>query len=176
MKKVGTIYREKLVNRIKDGIENNNNVFVISYSHLSGLKTSEFRKSLKEAGAEVFVSKNSLAQISLKDMEQQELADQIAGQTAFIMSNSDAVDISKIVVKFSDESENVSVKGGLLDGEFLDQDKVKALSELPPRQVLLTMLLGTIQSPLTRLAGALNAKTKDLLSILKQLSEKKGGN
>ncbi|MCD4781463.1 MAG: 50S ribosomal protein L10 [Candidatus Omnitrophica bacterium] len=176
MKKVGTVYRDKLVNRIKDGIENSSNVFVISYSQLSGLKTSEFRKTLKQAGAEVFVSKNSLAQITLKGLEQQELADQISGQTAFILSNSDAVDISKIIVKFIDECDNASVQGGLLDGEYLDKGKVKALSALPPRQILLTMLLGTIQSPLTRLAGALNAKTSDLLSILKQLSEKKGGN
>ena len=70
----------------------------------------------------------------------------------------------------------VCIAGGLLEGKELNKNDVKKLSDLPSREVLLSMLLSTIQSPLTRLAGALNAKTRDLISVLKQLSEKKGGN
>ena len=72
--------------------------------------------------------------------------------------------------------ETVIVQGGLLQGKLIEQADIKKLSELPSRDVLLSMLLSAIQSPLTRLAGALNAKTRDLVSVLKQLSEKKGGN
>ena len=81
-----------------------------------------------------------------------------------------------MIMEFSKDLDNVNVQGGVLDGRTLNEGDVKRLSDLPPREVLLSTLLGTIQAPLTRLAGALNAKSRDLLSILKQYSEKKGGN
>jgi large subunit ribosomal protein L10 len=176
MKKVGRLYRECLVEQLKGGVAGNDNVFLLSYSRVSGLQMGDLRKNLKQTGADVCAAKNSVARLALKEMEYEELADKISGQTALVWGGADSVEVSKILFKCAEESENIVVRGGLLQGRVLGQDDVKKLSELPPREVLLAALLSVIQSPLTRLAGALNAKTRDLLSILKQLSEKKGGN
>lgn len=176
MKRIGQIFRENLVNRVKDSIGQQGCVFVVSYSQVPASQINDFRKRLKAAGADVYVSKNSIAQIALKDLDQKALAEKITGQMAFIWSKADAAEVAKALVKFTKECENIKIRGGLLDGKILEKDQIVQLSELPSRQVLLTMLLSTIQSPLTRLAGALNGKTQELLSILKQLSEKKGGN
>jgi large subunit ribosomal protein L10 len=62
-----------------------------------------------------------------------------------------------------------------LQGAFLAKEDVSRLSDLPSREVLLAKLLSLMQSPATKLAYILNAKSRDLLSILKQYSEKKGG-
>ena len=172
MKKVGQLYRENLIGQVKDGISSNENVFIVNFSHISGLKISDLRKDLKKAGAHVHISRNSMAQIALKDLECGALADRLDGQTAFVWSSSDAAEISKILVKFSKDFETVHVQGGVLEGKILEGQDVKTLSDLPSREVLLAMLFATIQAPLTRFAGALNAKTRELLSILKQLSEK----
>ena len=83
--------------------------------------------------------------------------------------------MSKILVDFVKGTEDFIVQGGLLQGRVLEKNDVTRLSELPSRDVLLSMLLSSLQAPLTRLAGALNAKTRELVSVLKQLSEKKGG-
>jgi len=176
MTRVGQLYRETLVNHIKEGVDENSNVFLISYSKVSSVQASELRKDLKKIGADVYVSKNSVAQIALKELEQKELAERIDGQTAFVWSTADSVAVSKILVKFSEDIKTVTVQGGLLDGRLIEEADVIKLSSLPSREVLLAQLLGTIQAPLTRLAGALNAKSRELLSILKQLSEKQGGN
>ncbi|HPN88117.1 MAG TPA: 50S ribosomal protein L10 [Candidatus Omnitrophota bacterium] len=175
MKTIGQIFREILANDVKKGINKNNNVFVLSYSKLSSAQICDLRKMLKKSGAQVYVSKNTIARIALQDLNFQELADKIDNQTAFIWSNADAVDIAKAIIKFVKDFDVVKVQGGLLQGRVLNHDDVKRLSDLPSREVLLSQLLGTIQAPLSRLANALNAKTRDLLSILKQLSEKKGG-
>ena len=175
MKRVGQVYREKLVNRIQDAVENNKSLFLLNYSHLSGAKMNDLRKSLKSAGASVYVSRNALARLALKNLKQESLADRVSGQTAFIWTRADSVAIAKILVKFVEECEHVTVPGGLLEGQVLEQQDVKKISKLPSREILLAMLLGTIQAPVSRLAGALNAKSRELLSILKQLSEK-GGN
>jgi large subunit ribosomal protein L10 len=175
MKRVGQVYRDTLVNRIKDSVDKKNNTFLLSYTKLSGPQLNDLRKTLKKVGADVCVSKNAIAQIALKNLKHDRLADRVNGQTAFVWSDADSVEISKILIKFAKDIENIKLQGGLLEGKILEKDDVKKLSELPSKQVLLAMLLGTLQSPLTRLAGALNAKNRELLSILKQLSEKKGG-
>ncbi len=176
MKRVGQVYREKLVNRIEDALENNKSVFLLNYSQLSGAKMNDLRKNLKSAGADVYVSRNAIARLALKNLKQESLADRVNGQTAFIWTRSDAVAIAKILVKFVEGCESATVPGGLVEGQILEQHDVKKFSKLPSREILLAMLLGTIQSPVSRLAGVLNAKSRELLSILKQLSEKTGGN
>ncbi|VAX37207.1 LSU ribosomal protein L10p (P0) [hydrothermal vent metagenome] len=176
MKKVGKIFREGLVNRIKNDVQQSDGVFLLSYSCLSSSKLTDFRKNLYSAGASVNVAKNSIARIALKDLEYSELAEKVSDQTAFVYTKEEAPKISKILIEFADDCEGVDIQGGVLDGKILEKTDVKRLSELPSKEVLLAMLLGTIQAPVTQLLGALNAKSRDLLSILKQLSEKKGGN
>ena len=176
MKRVGQVYREALLKRFRDGVEKKSSVFLLSYSKLSSPKISELRKNLNKVGADVFVSKNSIAALALKEMNHQKLAERISGQTAIIYSDADSSAISKILINFAKDLESVSFKGGLLDGHILEADDVKKLSDLPSREVLLSQLLGVLEAPVSRLLGAMNAKSQELLSILKQLSEKKGGN
>lgn len=175
MKRVGLIYREGLAKRIKSNVEEKSSTFVLTYSKLSSSQISDLRKELDQAGASMYVSKNRVAAFALKEMEQAELAATLSGQTAFVWSDSDSSAIAKILIKYSEDFENITVPAGLLDGQFLGQNDVKRLSALPSREVLLAQLLSMIQAPVTRFMGALNAKSRDLLSILKQLSEKKGG-
>ena len=175
MKRVGQLFREHLVGQVKEGLANNDNIFLLSYSQISGLQMSDLRKSLRQAGASVCVAKNSVVRVALKEIEQESLAKKMSGQTALVWGGADSAEVSKVLINFIKEDENLVVRGGLLQGKLLEEGDVKKLSELPSREVLLAMLLSAIQSPLTRLAGALNAKTRDLLSVLKQLSEQKGG-
>ena len=176
MKKVGLLYRETLVDQVKKGVTDNDNVFLLSYSCVSGLQMSDLRKSLRQAGADICATKNSVARLALKEVEHEGLSQKVSGQTALVWGGTDSSEISKILIDFIKDSEDIVVQGGLLQGRILEKEDVKKLSELPSREILLAMLFAAIQSPLTRLAGALNAKTRYLLSVLKQLSEKKGGN
>ena len=129
------------------------------------------RKDLKRKKAEVLVSKTSVARIALKEAKYEDLAGSIEGQMALILSNADASEVSKVLIKFAKDQEGFSVRGGVLDGAFLTEEQVKTLSDLPSREVLLAKLLGTMSAPATRFASALNAKTRDLMSILKQKSD-----
>ena len=176
MKKIGQLYRESLVQQVKKGVSDSDNVFLLSYSRVSGLQMSDLRKDLNRTGASVYVTKNSVIQLALKEIEQEELAGKISGQTALVWGGAASSEVSKILVDFVEQSEHIVVQGGLLQGKLLEQGDIKKLSELPSREVLLSMLLSSIQAPLTHLAGVLNAKTRDLVSVLKQLSEQKGGN
>ena len=102
------------------------------------------------------------------------LGERIEGQMALVLTDADVSEISKILVKFAKDYEGFVLKGGVLDGAILSADEVRTLSDLPSREVLLAKLLGTLSAPITRFAGALNAKTRDFASILKQKSEFSG--
>ncbi len=175
MKKVGRLIRESVINRISKGVKDRQNTFLVSYSRVSSLEMSDFRKALTQAGAEIYVSKNRIAQKALKDLDVVELGNKIQDQIAFVWSDKDSGEVAKVLVKFAKDLEGLNVQGGVLEGRAVTESEVQKLSDLPSREVLLTMLVQTIQAPLTRLAGALTGKTRDLLSLLKQLSEKAGG-
>src|SRR5580698_9914388 len=172
MTKVGTLYRQKMASSVKTGVSEKSSTFVVSYRGISSAKMNTLRKDLKRKKAEVLVSKSSVARIALKEAKHEGLADTIKGQMALILSNADASEVSKVLVNFSKSYEGFVVCGGVLDGAFLTEAQVKTLSDLPSREVLLAKLMGTMNAPLTRFAGALNAKTRELMSILQQKSEK----
>ncbi len=175
MTKIGQIYRQGVAANIREGVQNRSSVFLVSYSKVSSLQMDNLRKTLRRAGARMYVSKNTVARKTLQDLQFGTLADKIKGQTAFIWSDGDSAEISKTLTKFTKESAGVLIQGGLLQGKILEPADVKRLSDLPSREVLLTMLLGSLQSPLTGLLHALSGKTRELIYLLKQLSEKKEG-
>ena len=176
MEKVGTVLRASLYKGIKSGIKNNQAVFLLSYSAISSSQMGILRKNLSKVGAQLHVPQNRIAKLVLKELKNDTLADSIKGQTAFIWTNSDAVTVSKTLVKFTDQFKSIVINGGLLDGALLVGGDVKRLSDLPAKEVLQAQLLQVMLAPMTRFAGLLNAKSRDLLSILKQYGEKKGGN
>jgi len=173
--KVGTIYRKQLVTTIKNGVDEKENTFLVSYRGISASKMNILRKDLSKKAAKMRVTKAKIAGLALKELKLDDLSGRIDGQTALIYSDSDAVEISKILVKFSKQCEGFVVQGGLVGEVVLDKKDVQRFSDLPSREVLLSQLLSLLQSPATKLAYILNAKSRDMLSILKQYSEKKGG-
>jgi large subunit ribosomal protein L10 len=62
-----------------------------------------------------------------------------------------------------------------MGGKFLKKEDVKRLSDLPARDVILAQIIGSLKAPATRIARSLTGKQTDLILLLKQLSEKKGG-
>ena len=171
MTKVGTLYRQRMASSVKEGVEKKSSTFVVSYRGISSAKMNILRKDLRRKKAEVLVSKTSVARKALQEVKQDNLVASIEGQMALVLSNADASEVSKVLINFAKAYEGFTVRGGVLDGAFLTQDEVKTLSDLPSREVLLGKLMGTMNAPLTRFASALNAKTRDLMSILKQKSD-----
>lgn len=172
--KIGEIYRKKMAASVKSGISDKSNTFVVSFRGVSSAKMDSLRKDLKRKKADVMVAKTSVSRIAFKEAQLESLSGRMQGQTALVLSDADASEISKILVKFAKDFEGFVVQGGVLDGAVLTPEEITTLSDLPSREVLLARLMGTFNAPLTRFAGALNAKTRDFMSILQQKSEKGG--
>lgn len=173
MKRVGQVYRDKLATTARKSFDGDKSVFLVNYSSLTSFQLGEFRKTLRQAGANVYATKNTIARKVLKDLNQDELAKSVKNQTAFIWTAGDSAAVSKILKKYTADFQAFAVNGGVVEGRYISESEVKRLADLPPREVVLAKLLSVIQAPASRLAGALNAKGRDVLSILKQKSEQK---
>ena len=170
--KVGQLYRQRIADTVQAGVTKKSNTFLVSWLGISSAQMNSLRKDLKRKKADVLVSKTSVARIALKNAKYEDLANRLNGPVALVLSDTDASEISKVLVKFAKDCEGFMVQGGLLDGAVLSPEQVKTLSDLPSREVLLAKFAGTLQAPLTRFAGALNAKSRDFISILTQISKK----
>ena len=173
--KVGRLYREKIVKTIQTGIESKKNAFVVNYRNLPSSNVSTLRKALQHKQAKMYLSRGTLAKIALKGSVLASVIDSLEGHTAFVWTDADAVEISKALVKFADKNETFVVRGGVISGSFLNKEDVKRLSDLPSKEVLLAKIVGALKAPTSRIARTFTGKQTELILLLKQISEKKGG-
>ena len=141
-------------------------VLLTEYRGLTVQQISELRKQLRAVSAEYKVVKNRLAKIAISASELAVLAPQLTGPVALVVSKDDPVAVAKAVSTFARTNQALTIKGGYVDGQFMQPDALKALSELPSKEALRAQLVGAISGPLTQLVSLLQAPQRELAYIL----------
>ena len=125
---------------------------------------TKLRNQFRENNVEYVVLKNKLVDRALDELGIEGLDEHLTGPNAYAFGMEDAVAPAKVIYDFisknKKEKENLSVKVGLMGTEVMDEAAVKALSELPSREVLLARLVGSIHAPVANLVYALEAIRK----------------
>ena len=114
------------------------------------------RKQARERGVYLHVLKNSLAQRAVAGTPFEVAAASMVGPLIYGFSK-DAVAAAKVMSDFAKTNDKLIVKAGAHAGKALDAAGVKALADIPSKEVLLAQLLGLMQSPISRLARVLAA-------------------
>jgi len=142
-------------------------VLVVDYTQTTVPQFNELRNRLAEGKAECHVAKNSYMKHVLSEAGLPDIGESLVGQTAFITGEDDVCAAAKTLKNFQKEFEHPAVKVGILDGEVLDEAQIKALADLPSREVLLATLLGTINAPAEKLVRTLNEPASSLARVIK---------
>ena len=140
-------------------------VVVAHYSGLTVAQMQRLRKQMRQAGAEVQVAKNSLAQIAVKDTDVASIGSLLKGPTLIAFSG-DPVAAPKVAVDFAKAHERFVILGGAMGKTALNPDGVKALAALPSLDELRAKMVGLIQAPATKLARLLNAPASQLARVV----------
>lgn len=143
------------------------------YRGLTALQMNRVRKAVREASGSCRVSKNRLAKRAVAGSGNAAVAPALTGPTALLMGFSDPVAMAKVAIKLSEEFPKLEIKGALLEGQLLPAAEVKALAELPPREVLLGQLLGLLQAPASQLLRTLNEPAAQLARLVGALEKKR---
>jgi large subunit ribosomal protein L10 len=147
---------------------------VTEYRGLTAGQLDQLRRQVREASGEYRVAKNTLARRAASEQMGRSIGRLLVGPTAFVFAFQDPVAVAKIVIKFAEDHEALTVKGAVLEGEYLEPAAVKALAELPSREVLISQLLALLQAPSVQLLRLLQepaARTVRVLDAIRRQRE-----
>jgi large subunit ribosomal protein L10 len=166
-----------VVKEIKEKLEKATSVILSDFRGLTFDQLATLRSALREKGAEFRIVKNTLTRIAIKELGLIELTDFLTGPTAIAFSYEDPIVATKILADFARENKTFTIKGGLLEGKFVDQTELKMISSLPSRDILLAKLTGILKAPVYGFAGVISAPLQGLIGTLNAVaqSSERGG-
>jgi len=146
---------------------------LVDYKGTDVATDTEMRRKMREAGVEYTVIKNTMLRFSTTGANLEELHPFLEGPTALAVHPENPVAAAKVVFEYVGKDKPMQVKVGFVDGRVISAAEVEALSKLPPRDVLVAQVLGTMIAPVTGLATVLNANIRGLAIALKEIADKK---
>lgn len=149
--------KKQIVEELKAQISASCAGVVVDYKGISVGDDTKLRKELREANVNYNVVKNTLLSRALEDTALADLSEVLAGTTALATCEEDHVAAARILGNFADTSKTFSIKGGFLDGELIDLEKLSALAKLPTREVLLATVCNAFNAPIASFARAIQA-------------------
>ena len=164
--------KKQIVEEIKDKVSKAKSVTFASYNALTVAEDTEMRREFKKNGAEYKVYKNKLLLLALSELGINGAESFLHGTTAVAFSYDDEVSGAKITCQTAEKTKKLSVKFGLLNGNFVDSKEIEALAKLPSKEVLVAKLLGTLGAPISALARVLNAPVQGLAIALNAIATK----
>jgi len=164
--------KQSILGEITSQVNASTFVFVADYRGMKVEQFSDLRRKLGKTGARLQVVKNRFVRLITKDKGWQHLDTSLKGQSA-IVTGTDVVQAAKTIKQFTTANGLLIVKAGVMGNVILTSSQIDAIAELPPREVLLSQLVGTVAAPLTRLVGVLKQKVSSIVYVLKAIEDKK---
>jgi len=160
-----------VVDEIRTKLTESDAAVLTEYRGLTVTELAELRGTLRPAGTEYKVFKNTLARRAVEAAGLNELLPMLSGPTAIAFVRGDAVVAAKALRDFGKANPALVIKGGLLGPRVLTSGEVESLAEIEPRDVLLARLAGGFQAPLVKAAGLFQAFTRNFAYGIKAYVE-----
>jgi large subunit ribosomal protein L10 len=165
--------KDAVIAEVAQLLNDTENLFVSDYRGLTVAELSELRGRLRESGASFRIVKNTLGGIAADRAGREGVKDLLSGPTAVTFCGDDLVGAAKALAEFAKTHPQLEVRGGLLDASVIDPAAVKALASLPPRDVLVAQLVGTMAAPVTGLVTVLQGTISGFVRALGQVAEQR---
>ena len=166
--------KEALVSQYKALAEQSEGMILTSFSGVTVKDLQELRRQLREVGGEFHIVKNSLMDLAFTELGLPLPEGATDGTTAIGFASDEIPAVAKAIVDLSRETRTLEIKGGLIEGELIAPDRVRALADLPPMPIVRAQLLGLITTPAGQVAGALAAALRQLAGVVHAYSQTEG--
>lgn len=166
--------KQEIVGELKEKFERSKVVIATNYVGLNVAQMNALRRKLREAGSEYHVVKNTLLHRAAEGNTAESLRAYFKGNTAIALHFSDPVAPAKVLIDFiKDNNEKLVIKAGSLGGKLVSADGIKALADLPSRDVLLGQLLSVMNGVPTSLVRVLSGVPQKLLNVLTAIKDQR---
>ena len=139
--------KEAKVAEIKEKLEKAQGVALANYQGLTVEEDTMLRKSLREAGVEYKVYKNSLVTLAANELGLGDLVQYLEGPVSIAFGYEDATAPARVLNEVIKDFKKMEFKAGVVEGTLFDKNGIQAVADIPGRDVLVAKFLGSIQSP-----------------------------
>lgn len=166
--------KEQVITEVTETVSRSTAMYFTDFSGLTVEQATDLRRELRKAGIEYRVVKNTLIKKALEQATgYDKVYDKLVGPTGIAFAFEDAVVPAKVINKFIEKNQKLSLKVAVLDKQVYDGSKLKELAQLPSKKELMAAILGSIQSPLAGVPTVINAVLRDLVSVVSEIEKKK---
>jgi len=166
--------KKAIVKELAEKMKNASSGVLVDYKGISVEADTKLRREMRSAGVEYAVVKNTLTSLAAKEIGFEDLIPFLNGTSALAVSENDAVAPAKILSAYAKKSVyKFKIKAGFVEGKVIGADGVKALADLPPREVLIAQVLGGLNAPITGLVNVCNGNIRGLVIALNAIAEQK---
>ncbi len=153
--------KQPVVEEIKELLNGAQAAVIVDYRGLTVEEDTKLRTQLRKEGVTYKVYKNTMIRFAIQGTEFEALGKHLEGPTALAVSKTDATAPARILFNFSKEAKALELKAGVIDGTYYDEKGILDIALVPSKEVLLSKLLGSLQSPIANFAR-----------VIKQIAEK----
>ena len=164
-----------VVEEVREKLQSASAAILTEYRGLTVGDLSTLRRSVRDAGGEYRIYKNTLVRFAARDLGLDSLEQLLVGPTAIAFVEGDAVTVAKALRDYARTNPHLVVKGGVLGTSVLTAGDAAALADIPPREVLLARFAGLLAAPMQQFAGLLQALPRNFAYGLKALIDQGGG-
>ncbi|MCA9385476.1 50S ribosomal protein L10 [Candidatus Dojkabacteria bacterium] len=166
--------KEQLVKDYVEKIQSSNAVYILEPKGVTANQSTALKKALYDLDSSYNVVKNSLFKIALDECGLDVDESIIDNQKAVVFSGEEVTESAKIIKTFSkDNKDRLSILGGYLKGKKVGANQVEALADLPPREVVLAQVLGTMNAPISGFVNVLAGNVRGIVNVINAIKDQK---
>lgn len=150
--------KQVIVSQLAEKMKSATSGVFVDYKGISVEDDTKLRAELRNAGVEYSVVKNTLVRFAANEIGFEALDPILNGTTALAISNDDETAPARLLNNFAKTHDGYfNIKAGFIDGRVVDAAEVAKLADIPAKDVLLSIVLGTMLAPISALARVLQA-------------------
>ncbi len=166
--------KEQIIAEVAEVVGRARGMFFTNFSGLTVEQATELRREFYKSGIEYRVVKNTLIQKALESATGYDrVYDKLVGPTGVAFAFDDPIAPARIIQKFSEKHNKLSLKVCVLEKEVYDGSRLSELAKLPSRKEVMAAVLGSIQAPLAGVPSVIQAVLRDLVSVVGEIEKKK---
>ena len=159
--------KKVIVAQIKEKFESAHSAVFVDYRGLTVAEVTELRNECRKAGVEYVVLKNTMIELAAKELGIEGLDSYLKGPTAVAFGHKDPASPAKILSDFIKKTKKMELKCAVIDKQ--------TLADLPPKEVLIAKMMGSLNAPITNFVGVLSATLRSLVYAIEAVRKQKGG-
>jgi len=165
--------KKELVKALNARLSETEISILVDYKGLDVASMTQLRSELRKEGVRLEVVKNTLLSMASEGTDSAHIRDYFSGPNAIVTCKDDPVAPARILVKFAEGNDKLTIKAGAMKGKALGFDDIKAIAKLPAREELLSQLLATMNGVPTSMVRVLAEVPRSFLNVLSAIHDQK---